>query len=59
MDYRKSFIPSHLRCWMTDLFLDMKKEDIYYKDDFPGPAQDVGLNFQMMEKAGKNVRYFN
>jgi hypothetical protein len=30
---------------MTDLFLDMKKYDIYYKGSFPGPAEDVGLNF--------------
>ena len=44
---------------MTDLFLDMKKQDIFYKGDFPGPAEDVGLNFQMMEKAGKKVKYFN
>jgi len=44
---------------MSDLFLDMKKEDIFYKGDFPGPAEDVGLNFLMMEKAGKRVKYIN
>jgi hypothetical protein len=34
-DYRKANVPSHLRTWLTDLFLDIKKEDVMYKGDFP------------------------
>jgi hypothetical protein len=34
-NYRGKHLPSHLRTWMTDLFLDINKEDVMYQGDFP------------------------
>lgn len=39
------YVPSHLRTWMSDLFLDIKKEDLLINGSFPEVAEDVGSSF--------------
>jgi hypothetical protein len=46
--YRKEKLPSHLRTWMSDLFLDRKKEDLYVNGTFPMHGEDVGTCFELM-----------